>query len=45
MNFERTFRQSARHINDIWPQVDARERAAYKKWAAHHKANRRYNNG
>jgi hypothetical protein len=41
MNLEQTFRQSARDIDDIWPQIDARERAAYKKWAAHRRAKRR----
>jgi hypothetical protein len=38
MNFEQTLRQLARHINNIWPQIDARERAAYKKWAAERRA-------
>ena len=31
MNIEQTFRQLARNIDDIWPQISEEERAEYKE--------------
>ena len=31
MNFEQTFRQLARHIDDIWPHLTAEEKGEHKE--------------